>query len=91
MRSKIMARKRNPMARDLLTNPLYRLKRTKSRFEREVQRDRWSRGGKHKGAKKSFEPGVGSGDFLYLAGFDVGQRRMSAYKKVLYERLFLII
>ncbi|HQT88696.1 MAG TPA: hypothetical protein PK677_09115 [Acidiphilium sp.] len=59
-----MARKRNPMARDLLTNPLYRSKRTKSRFEREAQKDRWNRRGKHKGATKSFEPGAGSGDFF---------------------------
>jgi hypothetical protein len=59
-----MARKRNPMARDLLTNPLYRLKRAKSRFEREAQKDRWHRRTKHKGEQKSLEPGSGSGDFF---------------------------
>lgn len=56
-----MARKRNPMARDLLTNPLYRAKRTKSRAERALQADRWNRRAKHKRPTRSPEP-PGSGD-----------------------------
>lgn len=59
-----MARKRNPMARDLLTNPLYRSKRAKSRAEREQKADRWDRRAKHKPALKSPGPKPGSGDFF---------------------------
>lgn len=58
-----MARKRNPMARDLLTNPLYRAKRSKSRTETALKADRWNRRAKHKASNKSPEPGHGSGDF----------------------------
>ena len=58
-----MARKRNPMARDLLTNPLYRPKRTKSLAERAERLDRWHRRAKHKSNHKSLEPASGSGDF----------------------------
>ena len=54
-----MARKRNPMARDLLTNPLYRPKRTKSRAERAERLDRWHRRAKHKSNPKSLEPALG--------------------------------
>jgi hypothetical protein len=57
-----MARKRNPMARDLLTNPLYRPKHTKTRVERALKADRWNRRAKHKASIRSPEPSHGSGD-----------------------------
>lgn len=53
-----MARKRNPVARDLLTNPLYRAKRSKSRAERAEKADRWSRRAKH---KPNRSPGTAQG------------------------------
>ncbi|HEX7388925.1 MAG TPA: hypothetical protein VF286_02360 [Acidiphilium sp.] len=64
-----MAQKRNPMARDLLTNPLYRAKRTKSRAERAQKLDRWDRRAKHKQSVRSPESKPGSGDFFALAIF----------------------
>jgi len=57
-----MARKRNPMARDLLTNPLYRPKHVKTRVERALKADRWNRRAKHKASMRSPEPTHGSGD-----------------------------
>ena len=62
-----MARKRNPMARDLLTNPLYRAKHTKSRVERAHKADRWDRRAKHKLPTKSPEPKPGSGDLFWIS------------------------
>ncbi len=43
-----MKRKRNPMARELLTNKLFRPKQAKTAQERNCQHDRWNRRAKHK-------------------------------------------
>ena len=55
-----MKRNRNPMARELLTNKLFRPKQTKTAGERAKQNDRWDRRAKHKSPK----PQPGLGDFL---------------------------
>ena len=56
-------RKRNPMARDLRANPLYRSRKGKSRRDIEQRTDRWSRAAKHKPSKS---PGSthGPGDLV---------------------------
>lgn len=60
-----MARKRNPMARDLLTNPLYRPKQVKTRVERALKADRWNRRAKHKASIRSPESSYDSGDYNF--------------------------
>ncbi len=48
-----MGHKRNPVARDLRTNPLFRTRRGKNRLARVRKADRWGRAGKHKFGKPS--------------------------------------
>lgn len=69
-----MARRRNPIARDLLTNPLYRPKVAKTRVERAVKSDRWDRRAKHKVSTRSPEPPRGSGDCRF-SGADAATSR----------------
>jgi hypothetical protein len=52
-----MKRQRNPMARDLLTNRLFRPKQTKTVEERTKQQDRWDRRAKHKSPRS--QPDLG--------------------------------
>ena len=57
-------RKRNPMARDLRVNALYRSKKGKSLRDREGRADRWSRAAKHKQPKGTPGSAHGPGDFV---------------------------
>ncbi len=50
---KAMGHKRNPVARVLRTNPLFRTRREKSRLAQVRKADRWSRAAKHKLGKPS--------------------------------------
>ena len=56
--------KRNPMARELRLNPLYRARRGKSRREIEHRADRWNRAAKHKPTKGTPGSAHGPGDFF---------------------------
>ncbi len=56
--------KRNPLARELRLNPLYRARRGKTRHQAEQRADRWSRAAKHKPPKGSPGSAHGSGDFF---------------------------
>ena len=56
--------KRNPLARELRLNPLYRARRGKTRHQAEQRADRWSRAAKHKPPKGSPGSARGSGDFF---------------------------
>ncbi len=56
--------KRNPMARELRLNPLYRARRGKSRREIEQRADRWNRAAKHKPTKGTPGSTHGPGDFF---------------------------
>ena len=64
--------KRNPMARELRLNPLYRARRGKSRREIEQRADRWNRAAKHKPTKGTPGSTHGPGDFF--AGHFMGAR-----------------
>ena len=57
-------RKRNPMARDLRVNPLYRPRKGKSLRDQEGRADRWSRAAKHKQPKGTPGSAHGLGDFV---------------------------
>ena len=57
-------RKRNPMARDLRVNPLYRPRKGKSLRDQEGREDRWSRAAKHKQPKGTPGSAHGPGDFI---------------------------
>ena len=57
-------RKRNPMARDLRVNPLYRPRKGKSLRDQEGRADRWSRAAKHKQPKGTPGSAHGPGDFM---------------------------
>ena len=56
-------RKRNPMARDLRVNPLYRPRKGKSLRDQEGRADRWSRAAKHKQPKGTPGSAHGPGAF----------------------------
>ncbi len=56
--------KRNPMARELRLNPLYRARTGKSRREIERRADRWNRAAKHKPTKGTPGSAHGPGDFF---------------------------
>ena len=56
--------KRNPLARELRLNPLYRARRGKTRHQAKQRADRWSRAAKHKPPKGSPGSAHGSGDFF---------------------------
>ena len=60
--------KRNPMARELRLNPLYRARQGKTRREIEHRADRWSRAAKHKPTKGTPGSAHGPGD-LVAGGF----------------------
>ena len=55
-------RKRNPMARELRLNPLYRARCGKTRRQAEQRADRWNRAAKHKPPKGTPGSDHGSGD-----------------------------
>ena len=57
-------RKRNPMARDLRVNPLYRPRKGKSLRDQEGRADRWSRAAKHKPPKGTPGSAHGPGGFV---------------------------
>lgn len=57
-RRKTMRKKRNLIAKDLLTNPLYRMKVSKTVFEREKKLDKWDKKAKHKPSKNDFLDGL---------------------------------
>ena len=57
-------RKRNPMARDLRVNPLYRPRKGKSLRDQEGRADRWSRAAKHKQPQGTPGSAHGPGDFV---------------------------
>ncbi len=59
--------KRNPMARELRLNPLYRARTGKSRREIERRADRWNRAAKHKPTKGTPGSPPWSGRFLCRA------------------------
>jgi hypothetical protein len=57
-------RKRNPMARELRLNPLYRARCGKTRRQAEQRGDRWNRAAKHKPPKGTPGSAHGPGDFF---------------------------
>ena len=61
-------RKRNPMARDLRVNPLYRPRKGKSLRDQEGRADRWSCAAKLKQPKGTPGSAHGPGDFVRAAG-----------------------
>ncbi len=56
--------KRNPMARELRSNPLYRPRKGKTRRQAEQRGDRWSRAAKHKPPKGTPGSAHGPGDLF---------------------------
>lgn len=49
-----MKKRRNLIAKDLLTNPLYRMKVSKSTFEKVQKNDKWNRKAKNKPSKNNY-------------------------------------
>ena len=68
-------RKRNPMARELRLNPLYRARCGKTRRQAEQRGDRWNRAAKHKPPKGTPGSSHGPGDFFAAAGARSARRR----------------
>ena len=56
--------KRNPMARELRLNPLYRARKGKTRREIEQRADRWDRAAKHRPPKGTPGSAHGPGDLF---------------------------
>jgi hypothetical protein len=69
--------KRNPLARELRLNPLYRARRGKTRHQAEQRADRWSRAAKHKPPKGSPGSAHGPGDF-FGRSYQILHRGLSA-------------
>ena len=59
--------KRNPLARELRLNPLYRARRGKTRHQAKQRADRWSRAAKHKPPKGLNRAGNPGGCFVCLS------------------------